>query len=289
MNIENLIKEYISSYLPEHNFREVLLYSLFPAGKLFRPKLVMALANDLDTVTKNHEVLASSIEIHHAYTLIHDDLPCMDDDDYRRGRESTHKKFNEWKAVLAGDGLLSISMGLLSKIKSDNLNQLLDLYCKYTGPQGLILGQVKDLGLENNSFEDIISIHTLKTSRLIQLALEGSHLLSNTTVPATDISSLGLEIGILFQLLDDLSEIDDKVSKHELEINPFITMDTKQLFNQINNSLDILYTVINKHELTNISKMMDSYLKLMKSKIEKNSIFIQKYISEFSISQINIK
>lgn len=287
MNIEDTIKLHLDPYLPDHDFKEVLLYSLFPAGKLFRPKLVHALAKDLGVVTEDHKYLSSSIEIQHAYTLIHDDLPCMDDDDYRRGRESTHKKFNEWKAVLAGDALLSISMGMLSNINSKKLPELLKLYCEYTGPRGLILGQVMDLGLENETIDNIIRIHTLKTSRLIQLALEGSYLLSNSQIDQSDISKLGLNIGILFQLLDDLSEIDSNISKHEIDINPFISFESSELFLILNNSISELYSTIKKYELENISKIMNIYLELMKNKINQNSMSIQKYITDFNIEKIN--
>jgi geranylgeranyl pyrophosphate synthase len=287
MNIEDTIKLHLGPYLPDHDFKEVLLYSLFPAGKLFRPKLVHALAQDLGEITEDHKYLSSSIEIHHAYTLIHDDLPCMDDDDYRRGRESTHKKFNEWKAVLAGDALLSISMGMLSNINSKKLPELLKLYCEYTGPKGLILGQVMDLGLENETIDNIIRIHTLKTSRLIQLALEGSYLLSNSQIDQSDISKLGLNIGILFQLLDDLSEIDSNISKHEIDINPFISLESSELFLILNNCISDLYSTIKKYELENISKIMNVYLELMKNKINQNSMSIQKYITDFNIEKIN--
>jgi geranylgeranyl pyrophosphate synthase len=289
MNIEQTIKSHLESYLPEHSFKDVLLYSVFPAGKLFRPKLVHALAEDLGEITENHKFLASSIEIHHAYTLIHDDLPCMDDDDYRRGRESTHKKFNQWKAVLGGDALLSISMGILSNINSNKLSELLSLYCEYTGPRGLILGQVMDLGLENDTIDNIIKIHTLKTSRLIQLALEGSFILSNSEINQSVISKLGLNIGVLFQLLDDLSEIDADISKHELDINPFISLNYEELFTVINTSLSELYLTLNSYKLQNVSKIMDSYLEIMQKKIMLNSLHIQKFVPTFNINNINFK
>ncbi|HLT22262.1 MAG TPA: polyprenyl synthetase family protein, partial [Bacteriovoracaceae bacterium] len=85
---------------------KILDYAVLPAGKLFRPKLVEAIALDLGLqITQDHLHLATAVEIHHAYTLVHDDLPAMDDDQYRRGKLSTHAAFNEWKAILAGDAL----------------------------------------------------------------------------------------------------------------------------------------------------------------------------------------
>ena len=91
------IEQILDDHLPSEILGEVIRYSVLPTGKLFRPLLVYSLANDLDEVTENHQSFACSLELHHTYTLIHDDLPAMDDDDYRRGRLSSHKKFNEWK------------------------------------------------------------------------------------------------------------------------------------------------------------------------------------------------
>ena len=152
---------HLNAQIPRGEFGEIYRYSVLPAGKLFRPSLVWALALDLEENIRqdkgsNHAYLASAVEIHHAYTLVHDDLPCMDDDDMRRGKPSVHKAFGQWGALLAGDGLLNVSYGLLSNITSPNLGKVLKIFAKFLGPQGLIQGQANDLSGEiSKSFENL--------------------------------------------------------------------------------------------------------------------------------------
>ena len=119
--ISQNLKLHLKQCIPNQLMKEVYEYCVLPPGKLFRPKLVYAIAKDLSEktnlqITQNHKYLASFVEVHHAYTLVHDDLPCMDDDDFRRGKPSAHKAYGEWKALLAGDGLLNVSYELLSKL-----------------------------------------------------------------------------------------------------------------------------------------------------------------------------
>ncbi len=168
-----------------HLSKDVYHYSLFPAGKLFRPTLAAKLYEDLTgltdfTVKDPLPLLCVALEWHHVYSLIHDDLPCMDDDDFRRGRESSHKKFNEWKALLAGDGLINATYYLLSKIKHPRAQDLISFASWSLGPKGLIHGQELDLSCKDISFKDVIRIHELKTGRLMQLACVGTHYLAGS-------------------------------------------------------------------------------------------------------------
>ena len=166
--LKSAIKHELLLCLPKHQSAEFYNYALFPTGKLFRSKLISAFSKDhnLNTITNNQILLCSSIEAHHTYTLLHDDLPCMDDDDERRGKPSTHIKFGEWQSLLTGDGLLNISYRLLSKIQSRNLNTILSIYSHALGPKGLIHGQVLDLSEEmNNNFSTLLLTHELKTAR----------------------------------------------------------------------------------------------------------------------------
>ena len=120
------IKRALKSPKVNEAFFDVLDWATLPAGKLFRPRLVLALAQDNDgEIDINHRHLAVAIELHHAYTLVHDDLPAMDNDLIRRGKASTHAQFGEWKAILAGDALLIQSFYELGQIKSDSLPELL--------------------------------------------------------------------------------------------------------------------------------------------------------------------
>ncbi len=260
---ENL-EQHLSLILPNHSIKDVYQYALFPPGKLFRPLLVAAIAYDIDgNFSNNHQLLASVIEMHHAYTLIHDDLPCMDDDDKRRDKPSTHIAFGEWQALLVGDGLLAASYQLLSKIHSPQQQEIFRFISWALGPKGLIQGQVMDLSNEShNSFDNILTTHKLKTSRLIQAALIGSLLLSGSYKNKKlylDIYRLGHNLGISFQLLDDLSEIDEgKIGIHEQEINPFFQypdqakralLDTKQRVEKI----------LKKHKMNNLEILVEKY------------------------------
>lgn len=243
---------------------QILDYAVLPAGKLFRPKLVEAIALDLgSSLGPNHLNLASAIETHHAYTLVHDDLPSMDNDQYRRGKLSTHAAFNEWKAILAGDALLIHSFSELNKIESENFHLINKFFSWATGAKGLILGQFLDLGAQGQaSLSDIIRIHELKTARLIQVATVGSYLVSEKYHfdEFKDYLRLGNVIGVSFQLLDDLNELtESSVSSHEREINPFILYPEDSL-SALDKNLKILYKILQKQNLTHTKIMMKSYL-----------------------------
>lgn len=286
-DIESFLTLHLKECLPQHKFKDVLEYAVLPAGKLFRPQLVMALAADLKESKEDHKYLASSIELHHAYTLIHDDLPAMDDDDIRRGRASTHKKFNEANAILAGDALLNYSYEILANIEAKYLPELLKLYGATTGPKGLILGQVMDLEESLKDFDDIIKIHSLKTSCLIQLALQGSNILSDSKIPRDDTMRLGYSLGVVFQLLDDLSELSDDINEHEKEINPFLQSFQDDAICELSKSILDIKKIIQSHSLKNIDLVINSYLNKMKNKIEKNKSKISKTVPKLE-SVINM-
>jgi geranylgeranyl pyrophosphate synthase len=276
----------LTNISPNHNFTDVLKYSVFPTGKLFRPLLVYSLAKDHGEITNNHKRLAESIEIHHTYTLIHDDLPSMDDDDYRRGRESSHVKFSEWQAVLAGDALLNSSYELLSDISHSQFNQLFKTYTSYTGQRGLILGQVFDLGNETDTLEKILHLHELKTARLIQLSLKGSAILSDSKFDLDIFDKIGKCLGINFQLLDDLCELTEPLNKHEVEINPFLKYETSTILNVIKKNHLEMTGLINDNGFKNLHEYVELYLSIIKKKLNKGIIEINKHI-EFKTSDLS--
>lgn len=266
--------------LPKHKMSDIYHYAVFPPGKLFRPKLVHAVALDLtNTFSSNHRYLASGIEIHHAYTLVHDDLPCMDNDLMRRGRPTVHAKFGEWQAVLTGDALMSSSYALLSKINHDRLRELLALFSWATGAKGLIHGQVMDLSLEmNNSTKNLIETHNLKTARLIQTALVGSSILSNAPLEVSyDLFRFGRALGISFQLIDDLSELgEENLTDHELVINPWIK--DGHLIQEITlNYLERIEKFFLLNNYTHLKNVTKSYLVKMSNQINAKSEIISKH------------
>ena len=272
-DIENDLLQHLQQNLPEHSFKEVLEYAVFPAGKLFRPHLVHSLANDLGEIQNDHRVLASFVEIHHAYTLVHDDLPCMDNDDIRRGKPSTHKKFGQWQAVLAGDALMSASYGLLAKIRTSKLNLLRKFNCWATGAKGLILGQVMDMGLESQqSLKRLLTMHQLKTSRLIQICLVGAYYISkgHTLQSYKDMMKLGLAMGISFQLLDDLKEVAlDEVNQHEKEVSPYFLYGEQKMLELIYQQNEIINEICSRYKLENVRRMYSDYWDKSKTVISK--------------------
>lgn len=276
---ESLKKALRSSVIHPELF-EILDYAVLPAGKLFRPRLVEAIALDLDkNFSSDHMHLACALEIHHAYTLVHDDLPAMDNDLIRRGKPSTHAKYGEWKAILAGDALLIASFEELMRVKSDKIRELHRLFSWCTGGKGLILGQFLDLGSEGKvTTSEVVRIHELKTARLIQAAVAGAALISRKKF-SRDYFRLGREIGVTFQLLDDLNELaDEKLSPHEKDINPFL-LNRPMAMASFLRSFATLTDLMKKENLTHLNKMLEDYFEDNRKKLCQSSATIEKHLS----------
>jgi geranylgeranyl pyrophosphate synthase len=277
------VKKALRSSCQYHELLQVMEYAVFPAGKLFRPRLIEALALDLNGgAEEDHYHLAAAVELHHAYTLVHDDLPSMDNDLVRRGKPSTHVQFGEWKAILAGDALLVTSFQEIAKIKHENFRKIHQLMTWTTGAKGLIEGQFRDLGANGElKILDVVRIHELKTGRLIQLATLGTYLLSsrNQFRERMEFFRLGREIGVTFQLLDDLSELlVPEVSSHEREINPFLQNHGEAL-RELMSSFTTLSRVINKYRLVHLKNMLVEYFKDNEGRLLKNFMFLEKNIA----------
>lgn len=295
--IEKNLTIHTKLIFPNHPISEIYNYTIFPPGKIFRPFLVWAMALDfsnnkniLENPWSSHSLLCSSIEIHHAYSLIHDDLPCMDNDDFRRNKPSAHKKFGEWRALLAGDSLLVASFQLLSKIKSPNIQSVIKFITWATGPKGLIHGQVLDLSEEMAlSFQTLKKTHLLKTGRLIQAALLSSFMLIEKPKKTSysskrigmDIYKLGHYTGLIFQFLDDLTDLsENKINQHEKKINPWLNYHD-QTFNELIKDINQLKTIVKKHNLLHFTEVMNQYTKKLKSIItEKQSVIIENIPNE---------
>lgn len=263
------LKKAIYSSVLHPELREILEYAVLPAGKLFRPRLVEAIAQDLTgSVTEDHLHLATAIELHHAYTLVHDDLPAMDNDLVRRGKPATHARFGEWKAILAGDALLIASFDELMKIRSEKIRDLHRLLSWSTGGKGLILGQFLDLGAEGkSSTRETIRIHELKTARLIQVAVAGAGLISEKKF-SRNLFRLGNEIGVSFQLFDDLTELTDPVlSSHEGDINPFL-LNASDATRALEDSLARLEGLLAKEKLTGLKTMLAEFFNVSRGKVQ---------------------
>jgi geranylgeranyl diphosphate synthase type II len=184
---------------------EAMRYSTLGGGKRIRAALCF-----LGAYGKEELALpaACATEMIHAYSLIHDDLPCMDDDDFRRGKPSCHKAFGEAIALLAGDALVSKAFEVLAEQKNGTLLALKEL-ASASGADNMVGGQVLDLEAENKdiSLEDLQTIHSKKTGALITVSLKLGALAAGREGLMTQISSYGHKIGLAFQITDDILDV----------------------------------------------------------------------------------
>ena len=186
-------------------------YSIFSGGKRFRSAIIVNMGKIFNIDYKKLIIIGAAIECVHSYSLLHDDLPAMDNDDLRRGKFSTHKKFNEFTAILAGNSLLTLAFEILTsnslKLSPKIKNQLISTLSVYSGYSGLAGGQYFDLALENKkiSKKKIINIQINKTGKLFSFCCECSGIIKGQSLNKRKLlSKLGLDIGLLFQIADDL-------------------------------------------------------------------------------------
>ena len=185
-------------------------YGLFPGGKKIRSKLIVDVGKIFNIEYKKLIYLSAVVECIHAYSLIHDDLPCMDNDNLRRGKLSTHKKFGESTAILAGNSLLTIAFEILSH-KNFNVNEkvkiyLINLISKTSGHAGIAGGQYSDLNFEHKKIplKKIIRMQINKTGKLFSFCCMAPAIISKKKKYLNSFDKLGSDIGLLFQISDDL-------------------------------------------------------------------------------------
>jgi geranylgeranyl diphosphate synthase type II len=185
--------------------RQAAYYSLFPGGKRFRPQLALNIASLYGPLQRGWDVVCS-LETLHTYSLIHDDLPCLDNDDLRRGKPSLHKAFGEATALLTGDFLLTWSFEILARAEnftSDEKIQLIQVLTEASGGEGMVGGQL--LELTNTSPEELFTIYRGKTGMLIEAAVLFGGIIGKA--PDLDkLKSYGRHLGLAFQLRDDLDD-----------------------------------------------------------------------------------
>ena len=208
MSQDSFLEEYLALRASEveelsPQLLAAMKYSLFSGGKRFRPTLALA-------VSQKATAWAAAVEMIHTYSLIHDDLPCMDNDDERRGQPTNHKKFGEPLALLAGDALLTESFLLIAKAYAENpdiAQKLTALLARSAGASGMVGGQAMDMQL-GQALEDIgavLKVHTHKTAELIAAAIEGAAIVAGETPEVCGkLRVLGLNLGLCFQIKDDL-------------------------------------------------------------------------------------
>jgi geranylgeranyl diphosphate synthase type II len=223
-DIRNEVNEYLKNYFKNKGSYNKLIYdsvsySLNVGGKRIRPILMLLVYNMYKGKWKDIIDMAIAIEMIHTYSLIHDDLPCMDDDDLRRGMPTNHKKFGENIAVLAGDALLNEAMLLMMKFALENGGNSLKTataIAEASGSEGMIGGQVVDIINEGKeiSKEELNYMHEKKTGELIRVSVLAGAMLANA--PDEDIKLLnkfGSNLGLAFQIKDDILDVIGNVEK----------------------------------------------------------------------------
>lgn len=212
------IDNHLTTLVPEcdghkKDLIDAVRYALLAPGKRLRPIITLLITEALGGDVNAALSPACALEMIHASSLIHDDLPCMDDDDLRRGRPTLHKVFPESYAVLAGDYLLVYAFEVVLKenrLSAEQKNQLLLTLSKYTGVQGIIGGQIIDLASEGKTIDlpTLQIMHKEKTSALFSAALEFGGIVANTSPKNIELlTDLGYNLGMAFQIIDDILDI----------------------------------------------------------------------------------
>lgn len=223
-NIEKFLKSFstnfekkLLSFLPKTLFfsdrlDKAMRYVVKVGGKRIRPLILSEISSILGVKKENSDRVAASIEFIHCYSLVHDDLPSMDNDDLRRGSPTCHVQFDEATAILAGDALQPLAFELICKINvQENIKVLLlSKLAKACGFSGMVGGQVKDINMDEKvTIEELDLMHFQKTGRLIQTSLEiGGHLSQLEEETIELLGNYGEKIGLAFQIQDDIIDIE---------------------------------------------------------------------------------
>ena len=247
--------------LPDH-LKESMIYSLQAGGKRLRPLMVLATMQSFGRDPKEGMAAASALEMIHTYSLIHDDLPAMDDDDLRRGNPTNHKVFGEAMAILAGDGLLTFSFQLLAEdehLTDEKKVELIALLARCAGPEGMVGGQVADIEGENGELtvEELQSIHVRKTGKLLMFSVMAGAIMSDASPgELASLEEFAYHVGLAFQIQDDILDIEGSEeligkpvgsdeSKHKSTYPKLLTMSgaKEKLAYHLNGALDSLKRV----------------------------------------------
>jgi geranylgeranyl diphosphate synthase type II len=218
VNRQKLIDRALDRYLPKASAKPATLhramrYSLFAGGKRLRPILCLAAAETCRGKINDALPLACALECIHTYSLVHDDLPSMDNDDFRRGRPTCHKVFGEGVAVLAGDALLTLAFEIVSRATPSrryDMSTLLREIAVAAGSQKLIAGQVADLEAEGKNVKrrELQFIHENKTAAILSSSVRLGAMSANAAAAKLSaITQFGQRLGLAFQIIDDILDV----------------------------------------------------------------------------------
>lgn len=269
LTFKSEFNKFLSLQIPDSNeiCHHAIKYAISNGGKRIRAYLLFILGKHFGISKNNLNILGASVELIHAYSLVHDDLPCMDDDVLRRGKLTCHKKYNEAQALLVGDALQSLSFELLSsnKLKIDPKLKIecINLLASSIGAQGMVLGQSLDMIYENKkpTKKIIEKIHKKKTGMLISACILIPSVISQQTNSIhKNLIILGENLGLLYQMVDDYLDATSDLEK--LGKNPgkdfqrkkatyFSLYGKEKLLNVIDTTKDEIEKILLKLKLPN--------------------------------------
>ncbi len=211
MRIESVLEEKIKT-LKESKVRDAMEYSLMAGGKRIRPNLLYTVVKGYGLDESIADEFACALEMIHTYSLIHDDLPAMDNDDLRRGRATCHKQFDEATAILAGDGLLTsaFSVASSSTLDAQKVVKCIQVLSEMAGSNGMILGQILDMDEgEQSNWEYVKQVHRYKTGCLLSAPLMMGAIIANQSNDIIEQwHSIGIALGLAFQIQDDILDVE---------------------------------------------------------------------------------
>ena len=273
----------IDALLPDTNkITSSMRYSALADSKCIRAGLIFASGNLNKEISNSSLIdMATSIELMHTYSLIHDDLPSMDNDEMRRGKASSHVKFNEATAILTGDALQALAYeNIVSSPEITQSQKIASIKAlsNACGHEGMILGQQYDLDAENNDYKDIKKIHELKTGRLIRVAITMPHLGNNNQKNQLEVlDEVGKDLGLAFQIIDDVLEVSSdsgtlgKSNQSDLMNSKLTYVNTFGKQESIDQAHALSNACISKLEYSFNKDEVAELLKLAKFMVERNS------------------
>ncbi|MBE6984018.1 MAG: polyprenyl synthetase family protein [Ruminococcaceae bacterium] len=210
--IERYLSEYFLYDEPQKKLFEAMRYSLLAGGKRIRPVLVLAFCELCGTKAEDALPFGAAVEMVHTYSLIHDDLPCMDNDDFRRGKPTNHKVYGEATAVLAGDALLTAAFAQLASanLPSERIVKAVSVLSQCAGELGMVGGQILDMAAEERvcTQEEVLAIQSRKTGALIAAACQlGVIAAGGTQVQQKAAETYAYCLGLAFQIRDDMLDV----------------------------------------------------------------------------------
>lgn len=218
--VENTINEYLSEFTYPVQIAEGMKYAVLNGGKRIRPILVLMVLDLLGKDEKLGLPSGAALEMIHSYSLVHDDLPALDNDDYRRGKLTTHKKFGEAEGILIGDALLTHAFNVLTEknkdISAEKIVEIVKLTSSYAGINGMIGGQMIDIESEGKkvSMETLKYIHKNKTGKLLRLPVEMGCIVGDASKEIREkLEEYADLIGLAFQIKDDILDVEGDFEK----------------------------------------------------------------------------